>query len=78
MAPPAGGWDALQNEGPDPLEDVLRWLVMYTSAKEIVSGVLRVNGKLALLHEVFDDLAEVHRVEGVSDEAGEPAAPKPA
>jgi hypothetical protein len=25
MAPPAGGWAALQNEGSDPLEDVLMW-----------------------------------------------------
>lgn len=51
------------------------WLVVYTSAKEIVSGVLRGKGKLAMLPDVFDDLAEVHRVPGVSDVT--PADPTP-
>lgn len=44
------------------------WLLMYGSAKDIVQGVLRGKKKLAMLPEVFDDLAEVHRVPGVSDE----------
>ena len=54
------------------------WLVVYGSAKDIVSGVLRGKGRLSMLHEVFDDLAEVHRVAGVTDDAaggGEPGAP---
>ena len=45
----------------------------YTSAKEIISGVLRQRGKLSMLPEIFDDLAEVHRVAGVTDE---PPAPE--
>ncbi|MFT3773316.1 MAG: hypothetical protein QM820_48675 [Minicystis sp.] len=59
------------------------WLVAYTSAKDIVSGVLRQRGKLSMLSEVFDDLAEVHRVAGVTDDtsapeggAGAPEQPK--
>ncbi|APR75876.1 Hypothetical protein A7982_01223 [Minicystis rosea] len=48
------------------------WLVTYTSAKDIVSGVLRQRGKLSMLSEVFDDLAEVHRVAGVTDETPAP------
>lgn len=44
------------------------WLVTYTSAKDIVTGVLRGKHKLSMLPEVFDDLAEVHRVPGVSDD----------
>jgi hypothetical protein len=48
--------------------------VVYTSAKSIIDGVLRGKGKLALMPEVFDDLAEVHRVAGVTDEGAPPDA----
>lgn len=51
------------------------WLVVYASAKDIVTGVLRAKGKLAMLPDVFDDLAEVHRVAGVTDDPAEPTPP---
>jgi hypothetical protein len=44
------------------------WLKVYGAAKLIAEGVLRYKDKVALLPEVFDDLAEVHRAPGVSDE----------
>ncbi|MEP7125485.1 MAG: hypothetical protein ABJE95_31420 [Byssovorax sp.] len=43
------------------------WLTAYAAAKLIVEGVLRYAGKTALMSEIFDDLAEVHRAAGVSD-----------
>ena len=55
------------------------WLKVYGAAKLVAEGVLRYRDKVALLPEVFDDLAEVHRAPGVSDEApaagGTPATP---
>jgi hypothetical protein len=36
--------------------------------------VLRLHDKLALMPEVFDDLAEVHRVAGVADGPAEPTS----
>ncbi|MBK8259298.1 MAG: hypothetical protein IPK82_42405 [Polyangiaceae bacterium] len=62
-----------------------RWLVVYGGAKLIVEGVLRLNGVEGRMPDIFDDLAETHRVAGVSDDgpdqtAGEPKKedPKPA
>jgi hypothetical protein len=55
------------------------WLATYNANKLLVRGLLAHIGKPELLPLVFDDLAEVHRVSGVSDEvpggspAGEPA-----
>jgi hypothetical protein len=43
------------------------WFRAYLGAKLIVEAVLRYQDKTALLPEVFDDLAEVHRAAGVSD-----------
>lgn len=53
------------------------WLRVYGSAKLVVEGVLKLHGKTALLPEVFDDLAEVHRVSGVTDDTApaQPTAP---
>jgi hypothetical protein len=48
------------------------WLKVYGAAKLIVEGVLKLHDRAALMPEVFDDLAEVHRVSGVVDDA-EPA-----
>lgn len=45
------------------------WLKVYGAAKLVVEAALRLHDKLALLPEVFDDLAEVHRAVGVKDEA---------
>ncbi len=45
----------------------MAWFKAYGAAKLIVEAVLRYQDKTALLPEVFDDLAEVHRAAGVSD-----------
>ena len=57
-----------------------QWFKVYGAAKLIVEAVLRYQDKSALLAEVFDDLAEVHRAAGVSDgdSPAETAPAKPA
>jgi hypothetical protein len=52
------------------------WLKTYAAAKLIVEGVLKLHDRTSIMHEVFDDLAEIHRVPGVTDDA--PAEPTPA
>lgn len=47
------------------------WLKVYGAAKLLVECVLRLHDKVHLMPEVFDDLAEVHRVAGVTDSAAE-------
>ncbi|MBI4616585.1 MAG: hypothetical protein HY720_23445 [Planctomycetes bacterium] len=58
------------------------WLAVYTANKAVITGLLRHAGKLMLLPLIFDDLAEVHRVSGVSDAppsgAGAPPSTVPA
>jgi hypothetical protein len=44
------------------------WLAKYNANKLLVRGLLGHAGKPDLLPLIFDDLAEVHRVSGVSDE----------
>lgn len=44
------------------------WLHIYTANKNLVRGLLGHAGKPELLPLIFDDLAEVHRASGVSDE----------
>ncbi|WP_437644193.1 hypothetical protein [Sorangium sp. So ce362] len=53
------------------------WLGVYNANKSLVRGLLAHLGKPELLPLLFDDLAEVHRVSGVSDALppGQPAAP---
>jgi hypothetical protein len=51
----------------------LKWLKVYGAAKLIVEGVLKLADLTDRMPDVFDDLAEVHRVAGVSDDA--PAEP---
>jgi hypothetical protein len=59
----------------------LHWLRVYGAAKLIAEGVLRLHQREQLMPEIFDDLAEVHHVAGVSDAsppsppAGEAATP---
>jgi hypothetical protein len=53
------------------------WFTAYAAAKLLVEGVLRYQGKTALMPEIFDDLAEVHRAAGVSD-GDSPAETAPA
>ncbi len=52
-----------------------KWLEVYGANKRVVGGVLAHAGKLQLLPAIFDDLAEAHRVSGVSDTTGAPPAP---
>lgn len=52
-----------------------RWLATYSANKLLIRGLLNHAGKPELLPLVFDDLAEVHRVSGVSDEPVAPDAP---
>ncbi len=44
------------------------WLAVYNANKTITEGVLRHAGKLPMLSQVFDDLAEFHDAPGVSDD----------
>ncbi|WP_437599284.1 hypothetical protein [Sorangium sp. So ce590] len=54
------------------------WLAVYDANKLLVRGLLAHLGKPELLPLIFDDLAEVHRVSGVSDELpAEPGAAPP-
>jgi hypothetical protein len=50
------------------------WLRRYSATKSIIEGILKPLGKLAMMPEIFDDLAETHRAPGVSDEPA-PEAP---
>jgi len=53
------------------------WLVRYASTKLLIEGILKPLGKTSMMPEIFDDLAEVHRAPGVSDDddPAEPEAP---
>ena len=43
------------------------WQTTYRAAKHQVEAVLLLCGKTSMMSLVFDDLAEVHQVAGVSD-----------
>jgi hypothetical protein len=55
-----------------------KWLIRYRSTKLIAEGVLEPLGKLHLLPEVFDDLAEAQRAPDVSNTESVPDAPEAA
>jgi hypothetical protein len=59
-----------------------KWLATYGANKLLVRGLLAHLGKPELMPLIFDDLAEVHRVSGVSDalptDAKPDAVPAPA
>jgi hypothetical protein len=67
--------------GPEVSAQRELWLATYSANKLLIRGLLAHYGKPELLPLIFDDLAEVHRVGGVSDEvppgAGTPAIPAP-
>ncbi|HEX2570372.1 MAG TPA: hypothetical protein VH877_12510 [Polyangia bacterium] len=44
------------------------WLTIYNANKSLIRGLLAHAGKSELLPLIFDDLAEVHRAPGVSDD----------
>ena len=57
------------------------WLATYGANKLLIRGLLAHYGKPELLPLIFDDLAEVHRISGVSDAEPPPdgtATPSPA
>lgn len=54
----------------------VKWLLTYGAAKLMIEGVLRLHGKVHLMPEIFDDLAEVSQASGASGAA--PAEPNPA
>ena len=44
------------------------WLLRYASTKLVIEGILKPLGKSAMMPEIFDDMAEIHRVAGASDD----------
>jgi hypothetical protein len=67
--------------GPEVAAQRLLWLATYGANKLLIRGLLAHHGKPELLPLIFDDLAEVHRVSGVSDAEPPPdgaATPSPA
>lgn len=61
--------------GPEVAAGREAWLAVYNANKNLVRGLLGHAGKPELLPLIFDDLAEVHRAAGVTDEA--PKEPEP-
>ena len=61
--------------GPEVAAQRELWLATYNANKHLIRGLLAHIHKPELLPLVFDDLAEVHRVSGVTDEAPPVAAP---
>jgi hypothetical protein len=57
-----------------PEIDVARntWLKRYASTKLIIRGILEPMGKADMMPEIFDDLAETHRAQGVFDDEAPP------
>jgi hypothetical protein len=53
-----------------------KWLRVYGAAKLVVQGILRLHDAEDRMSDVFDDLAEVHRVTGVTDEPPQPHTTK--
>lgn len=53
--------------GPEVATQREKWLAVYNANKLLIRGLLAHVGKPELMPLVFDDLAEVHRVTGVTD-----------
>ncbi|MBK9265061.1 MAG: hypothetical protein IPM54_35440 [Polyangiaceae bacterium] len=51
------------------------WMRRYAATKLIIRGILEPLGKADMMPEIFDDLAEVHRAQGVRDEEAPEAPP---
>jgi hypothetical protein len=54
--------------GPEIANERERWLGVYNANKLLIRGLLAHAGKPELMPLIFDDLAEVHRTTGTSDE----------
>jgi hypothetical protein len=52
------------------------WLAVYSANKRLIEGLLLHAGKADLMPLIFDDLAEVHRTRGTSDDTEGPAEPQ--
>ncbi len=65
----------IDRRGMTPECEVARdtWLRRYASTKLVIRGILEPLGKGESMPEIFDDLAEVHRAHGVTDDAPEQA-----
>lgn len=63
--------------GPEVSSERELWLATYSANKHLIRGLLAHIGKPELLPLIFDDLAEVHRVSGVSDEVVVPPVKTP-
>lgn len=63
--------------GPEVAAERDRWLATYNANKMLVRGLLGHANKPDLLPLVFDDLAEIHHLAGVSDLEPEVAPPPP-
>ena len=61
--------------GPEVAAQRELWLAAYNTNKHLIRGLLAHSHKPELLPLIFDDLAEVHRVSGVSDEVPPVVAP---
>jgi len=51
-----------------------QWLTRYAAAKHLVAATLALSGSSLSLDEVFDDLADEHRAEGIVEDVEAPAA----
>lgn len=60
--------------GPEVAAERERWLTVYNANKHLIRGLLTHAGKPELMPLIFDDLAEIHRVPGVSDSPPVPPA----
>jgi hypothetical protein len=63
--------------GPEVSTQRELWLATYSANKHLIRGLLAHIGKPELLPLIFDDLAEVHRVSGVTDEVTVPPVTPP-
>ena len=63
--------------GPEVSTQRELWLATYSANKHLIRGLLAHIGKPELLPLIFDDLAETHRVSGVTDEVTVPPVTPP-
>ena len=61
--------------GPEVAAQRELWLATYNANKQLIRGLLAHVGKPELLPLIFDDLAEIHRAAGVTDEVVAVVAP---
>jgi hypothetical protein len=62
---------------PEVAEARKAWLTVYSANKSLIRGLLQHNGHVELMPLIFDDLAEVHRTSGTSDDDNPGDKPPP-